>query len=83
MTRDEAIAIVTGVDCAAGKWVDAFVELGMLKLDAPAEKDHVAAINRLQHIFVHVYGGAVTQLAYDGAAEVIDVLLKSGFKITK
>lgn len=76
MTRDEAISKIginpafNGVD----HWLVASLEaLGLLKLETPADKDHIAAINYLR---LHGYPSS--------ADVIIEVLVeRGGFKITR
>lgn len=67
--------------------IAALESVGALKLDDPEEKDRLAAISYLEEKFVEVQstGNARNseRLTRDGAAEVLDILLKSGFKITR
>ncbi len=92
MTRDEAIKIAGGKASIIpwpDRFVDSLVELGLLKLDPPND-DIALAIDRLTGCFVHVRHGfdgdslrAVYRLDREGAGEILDVLLKSGFKVTR
>lgn len=97
MTREEARKCLNPVfssneynDDTKNRWIDSFVALGMLKLDNPMDSDRIAAIDRLYKIHVGIdvigrgFDNTITgQLSLDGAAEVLDVLIKSGFKITR
>ena len=95
MTREEALEKIAmprwyGEAGRRGWLLDALEQLGLLKFDTTEEKDRTAAIDRLAHL--HVMVTAVTgdegievaaKLTYDGAAEILDILTKSGFKISR
>jgi hypothetical protein len=93
MTRDEAIAKVQ-FGPKSGPWPDYLIDmleaLGLLYFDpAGAGQDdavRIAAAERLIQAHTQVFSrndsaiwGKMTR---DGAYEILDVLLKSGFKIT-
>ena len=95
MTRDEAIQIMLPLYRSpysddkdrAKLFVEVLCGLGLLKLDDRVE---TAAIDRLRDAYFHFNSSSLTnrgnfvgKLTLDGAAEVVDVLLKSGFKITR
>jgi hypothetical protein len=90
MTREEAIEIVRR-NGNSKSWyedtVDTLVDLQLLKLDDPNEAVRIEAIGRLKNCFVEVIDSSSNtsyqRLTIDGAAEAIDVLAESGFKITR
>lgn len=91
MTRDEAIQKVTIAGFAgfhADHLVAALESVGLLKLDAIDDATFRAAGERLEGAFVSgdACGGtlhvAAVRLDRAGAYEVLDVLRKSGFKLT-
>jgi hypothetical protein len=69
VTRDEAEKI-----WGSNLSIDAFVKLGMLKLDDPAEMDRRAAFECLCR-------ESPTNTTYNSM--VLDILIKHGFKITR
>lgn len=97
MTRDEAVSAVMkgqpnkwlGAPDAveASRLVDALAALGLLKLETQDEAVRVAAIDRLVGVLVHAEVGLnpiePVCLGQSGAAEIIDVLTMSGFKIMR
>lgn len=90
MTREEAIARVDSVKdegLLGGSYiVDILVALGLLHLDVTKDKDRIAAATCLTRKFTTVLssdGTSVAQLSQDGAYEILNILTKSGFKITR
>lgn len=91
MTRDEAIRVAqhtSHAQGAAAALVDNLVALGVLKLNTTEDKDRVAAIERLDGCFIvaksdSLYHEKAFVLGVEGAAEILDILTKSGFKITR
>jgi hypothetical protein len=89
MTRDEAISKVRG--CTNMLNSDALVisleALGLLRLETTEDKVRVAAAERLTGIHVGVQGDAHSEtyakITQGGALEILDVLTKSGFRITR
>jgi hypothetical protein len=93
MTRDEANAVVVkhGYGVYPGgqgaNLIDVLVDLGLLRLETTSGKDRDAAVDRLHGMYVsavaHGVESTTAKLTLDGAAEIVDVLTKSGFRITK
>ena len=92
MTRDEAIKKVNM--CGGNRddmLVDGLVQLGLLHLETTEDKVRLAAVERLTGVFVRVdqsaFGNDASKysscLSQDGALEILDVLTKSGFRITR
>ena len=89
MTRNQAIKIVGSVQSGgeAGEYfVTALAALGLLKFDAIDDETFRKAGAVLWNKRVTIigeYGSTeIGQLAQGGAYEVLDILRKSGFKIT-
>jgi hypothetical protein len=90
VTRKEAIKIL--LVASEGSWfhaerhVDAFVALGILRLDTIDDETFKAAAERLIGSRIPVstasYINGCVKLESEGAYEILDVLRKSGFKIT-
>ncbi len=98
MTRDEAITklymalmrVPLGTQVNSVNWcgsvVDGLADLGVLKLEAAEDKDRMLAANFLLGKFIT---SAVQEnrwyvkIDQAGAYEIIDILTKSGFKITR
>lgn len=94
MTRDEAIYKAQEIFESRGSLramsdlVDFLEALGLIKLETPTDKDRIAAAGRLVGMYtvvdVNLAGanrsGKITE---EGAYEILDILTKSGFKITK
>lgn len=93
MTRDQAIyearqTLSTWTTQGASDIVDLLAALGLLKLEtADDDANRDAAASCLSGTYVHgikIDGGfTLVQISPPGAVEIIDVLLKSGFKITR
>jgi hypothetical protein len=92
MTRGEAIATVEkhrrGFHGDLTQvLVDVLEALGLLHLETTEDKVRIAAAERLTLAHTLVVGPTATERAAnitrDGAFEIIDVLTKSGFRITK
>jgi hypothetical protein len=69
MTREEAMERISICGYDAGKWIDAFVALGMLKLDDPVREKAIDCLEPSHG-----------KLA---AINAVDRLLIRGFKITR
>jgi hypothetical protein len=95
VTREEAINIATGPYAKASNlrdwsradcFVDALEALGLLKFDTVDDAMFRAAGKALVGAYIHVstasYIGGAVKLEESGAYEILDVLRKSGFKIT-
>jgi hypothetical protein len=88
MTRDEAARILQNRHWNNPlAFVDSLEALGLLKLETPTRCEQLAA-QRLENMFVIVTDrdGArrdAVRIHREGAYEIIDILTKSGFKITK
>ena len=67
--------------------IDSLVALGLLQLETTTDKDRVAAAERLQNTHVGCYltqsNSNIAKLSLDGAYEILDILTKSGFRITR
>ena len=87
MTRLEAIKICIPVwGNAAPEIVDALTKLGALHLESTEDKVRIAAIERLTNAMCQAERAPlanVARITAVGAAEIIDVLTKSGFRITR
>lgn len=96
MTRKEALAKLNGMQFGWSTQgddtlVDALVALGVLHLETTEDKVRVAAAERLKNmrINVHAYWQSDTsddqtaRITLDGAFEILDILTKSGFRITR
>lgn len=95
MTRDEAIAKVHDAMSQPGPhthgFVDALVSLGLIKLETREEASAEAAVRRLTNVIVMTDSAVKDsrvdhmprKLTHGGATEIIDVLVKSGFRITR
>lgn len=94
MTRGEALEAVryrrpfAEVYLNEEWFVDALVAFGLLHLDATSDKDRIAAAERLQGCFMIPMSKEGLELnpvriSKGGAYEILDVLTKSGFKITR
>ncbi len=86
MTRAEAIQKVCAHDPAA--FVASLEALGLLHLETTEDKTRIAAAERLTLAFIEVLmEDRITprnaKITRDGAFEILDVLTKSGFRITK
>ncbi len=92
MTRDEAIKKVeanrgpfhSGFPIAV---VDSLVALGLLHLETTEDTTRIAAAERLTNTHTHVAGDAGSfmwgKITRDGALEILDVLTKSGFTLSR
>lgn len=93
MTLDEAIAKlvdakISSVQFPAFLFVRACEVLGLLHLETTEDKVRIAAVERLTLATTYVIGGTgITEhagkITRDGALEILDVLTKSGFRITR
>lgn len=92
MTRDEAIYKAQEIfesgtsPRAMADVVDFLVALGLLKFETTVDKDRVAAAERLENMFISVVANGrkcAGQIHVEGAYEILDILTKSGFKITR
>jgi hypothetical protein len=94
MTRDEAIdkfekaSPLLNAAHRYPDWViDGLVALGLLHLETTEDKVRVAAAERLMGVHVGVQGDAHSEtyakITQGGAFEILDVLIKSGFRITR
>lgn len=86
-------------EAASGSWgrtdclIDALVALGLLKLDTIDDPTFKAAGERLTGVYVEgnstsqsptkIGGAGIFSLTPQGAYEALDVLRKSGFKVTR
>ena len=86
MTRDEAIAIYQKHSRKPGEvpgWlIDTLVELGVLHLKTTEDIVRVAAVEQLEGMVVDVSHGP-QKILRRGAFEILDILTKSGFRITR
>jgi hypothetical protein len=91
VTRDEAIDKVkkaVGHFDRCVNFVEALSVLGLLKFETTADKDRIAAAERLRGMYTVVdvsmaganRSGKITEA---GAYEILDILTKSGFKIMR
>lgn len=91
MTRTEAIAKITTKltpwsAAVAEQIVDALIALGLLKVETQEQSVRVAAIERLDEVFVSVHVDGWMKhgrLSRGSAIAIVDLLLKSGFKIVR
>lgn len=92
MTRDEAIAVVRAITESNSSeryivdFVDSLEALGVVKFELVKDSTFKAAGEFLKDKFVVVNTDSrqvQARLTLDGAYEVLDILRKSGFKITK
>jgi hypothetical protein len=89
MTRDEAARILENRHWNNPlAFVDSLEALGLLKLETTADKDRIAAAGRLVGMYTVVdvnMAGAnrSAKITEAGAYEILDILTKSGFKITR
>jgi hypothetical protein len=94
MTRDEAIDKLKKLETDNyPDWViDGLVALGLLHLETTEDKVRVAAAERLTGAFTQTSSMSAVQrqgkgewsaITRDGALEILDVLTKSGFRITR
>ena len=85
MTRDEAVAIYwknfEGTT-NHGWFIDTLVDLGVLHVETTENKVRIAAADQLTGVGVTTSLGAAA-LGRDGAFEILDILIKSGFRITR
>lgn len=90
-TRDQAIKVLA-TELEQNKdwterWIDALIALDLLKVETTPDPDRIVAIGRLDGVYTTVryrdnMQGPV-QITREAAVEILDVLLKSGFKITR
>ena len=88
MTREEADAAIRRSGVEFGRYLTAdhvmamLKALGLLKVETPEK----AAIDRLVSMIIETERGGVkvmSVITLDGAAEIIDILTKHGFRITR
>ena len=88
MTRDEAVAIYwknfEGTT-NHGWFIDTLVDLGVLHVETTEDTVRIAAAERLigMHVDVHNMEIGPQKIGRDGAFEILDILIKSGFRITR
>jgi hypothetical protein len=84
MTREEAIEVCKPVWGGCSNDVVRCLErLGLLKLETIDDATFKSGVDALTGRRVCLINGGVSIISRDGAGEVMDVLRKSGFKITK
>ena len=81
-----------GVDAHSYNWCESIVhaleKLGLLELESPEDSIVQEAVARLTGALINTQSrfgecGEAKRIHSSGAAEIVDILLKSGFKITK
>ena len=86
MTRDEAIAIYQKHSRKPGEvpgWlIDTLVDLGVLHVETTEDTVRIAAAERLTGMHIDV-GHGPQKIMRSGGYEIIDILIKSGFRITR
>ena len=91
MTRDEAIRKFVATSPTGKAWpalmVDSLVALGLLHLETTEDKTRLAAAEQITLAYTLVVGDRATEhaakITRDGAFEIIDELLRAGFRITR
>lgn len=91
MTREQALDRLRslGADWDIGNvaLVDSLIELGLLKVETTEALVLTAAVQLLQNMIIPCrptqHGNTAAKLTRDGAMEVLDILTKSGFRITR